>query len=393
VIPDDVVRLPAGWYPDPTGLPQLRWWDNRAWTQHVTAARQPLIAQDSRSAWADELPTRRAQREREREREEASGLDGAESRSGSDAASDEALMRLAPPTIGAEAVDHPSPVGPSPVGSGSAATRDDRLIDAYEAELDLDLDSAADVDADADATLDYRPVSAAGHAGRTLPFSQAPTPPRPAPAKTAPPTPPSVGTGPAWVIAIVPLLHLVATLLVVTGIGASQDLRVVVPGIAAAVYLLVLGLAIADRVALRRSGHPLAASWTYALLGAPIYLIARGLRLSRVSGRGFGPVIVLAILGVVQLGSALAVPGLLISAVPTVFAAQAEQSVVSDGTAIGARLEVVCPPTPPILVGQQFGCAATTAAGDHYDVLVSLQRVNGWIDWRVDDWGIYTLSR
>jgi hypothetical protein len=78
---------------------------------------------------------------------------------------------------------------------------------------------------------------------------------------------------------------------------------------------------------------------------------------------------------------------------PTVFAAQAEQSVVSDATAIGARLEVVCPPTPPILVGQQFGCAATTTAGDHYDVLVSLQRVNGWIDWRVDDWGIYTLSR
>ena len=26
---------PAGWYPDPQG--QLRWWDGRAWTQHVAA--------------------------------------------------------------------------------------------------------------------------------------------------------------------------------------------------------------------------------------------------------------------------------------------------------------------------------------------------------------------
>jgi hypothetical protein len=24
---------------------------------------------------------------------------------------------------------------------------------------------------------------------------------------------------------------------------------------------------------------------------------------------------------------------------------------------------------------------------------VSLQRVNGWINWRVDDWGSYTLQR
>ncbi|HOB57662.1 MAG TPA: DUF2510 domain-containing protein, partial [Rhodoglobus sp.] len=27
--------MPAGWYPDPLGLPQLRWWDAQAWTEHT----------------------------------------------------------------------------------------------------------------------------------------------------------------------------------------------------------------------------------------------------------------------------------------------------------------------------------------------------------------------
>jgi hypothetical protein len=32
---------PAGWYNDPRGLPQLRFWNGRAWTNQVTAARPP----------------------------------------------------------------------------------------------------------------------------------------------------------------------------------------------------------------------------------------------------------------------------------------------------------------------------------------------------------------
>ena len=38
-MPEDDVRVPAGWYPDPLGLPQLRWWDNHAWTEHISDAR------------------------------------------------------------------------------------------------------------------------------------------------------------------------------------------------------------------------------------------------------------------------------------------------------------------------------------------------------------------
>ena len=83
---DDDVRVPAGWYPDPLGLPQLRWWDNHAWTEHTSDARQPMMAQetvvsarlaykdddeDDRDEQAfDDLPTRRQRREQEQPRED-----------------------------------------------------------------------------------------------------------------------------------------------------------------------------------------------------------------------------------------------------------------------------------------------------------------------------------
>src|SRR5688572_12366177 len=83
---DDDVRVPAGWYPDPLGLPQLRWWDNHAWTEHTSDARQPMMAQETvvsaRLAFKDDdeddvdekafddLPTRRQRREQEQPQED-----------------------------------------------------------------------------------------------------------------------------------------------------------------------------------------------------------------------------------------------------------------------------------------------------------------------------------
>ncbi|MCS0499088.1 DUF2510 domain-containing protein [Protaetiibacter mangrovi] len=37
-------QVPAGWYPDPLGLPQLRWWDGQGWAEHTSEARRPLFA-------------------------------------------------------------------------------------------------------------------------------------------------------------------------------------------------------------------------------------------------------------------------------------------------------------------------------------------------------------
>lgn len=46
-----VAEIPAGWYPDPMGLPQRRWWDSSSWTQHVTPEHHdaPLSRQAGRS--------------------------------------------------------------------------------------------------------------------------------------------------------------------------------------------------------------------------------------------------------------------------------------------------------------------------------------------------------
>jgi hypothetical protein len=44
---DSQVR--AGWYPDPLGSPQLRWWDGRSWTSHTSSARTPSERSESRA--------------------------------------------------------------------------------------------------------------------------------------------------------------------------------------------------------------------------------------------------------------------------------------------------------------------------------------------------------
>jgi hypothetical protein len=47
-------QTPAGWYPDPLGLPQLRWWDGQGWGEHTSEARRPLLGQQARTvAYAD----------------------------------------------------------------------------------------------------------------------------------------------------------------------------------------------------------------------------------------------------------------------------------------------------------------------------------------------------
>ena len=44
---DSQVR--AGWYPDPLGAPQLRWWDGRSWTSHTASARTTSERSESRA--------------------------------------------------------------------------------------------------------------------------------------------------------------------------------------------------------------------------------------------------------------------------------------------------------------------------------------------------------
>ena len=85
-------------------------------------------------------------------------------------------------------------------------------------------------------------------------------------------------------------------------------------------------------------------------------------------------------------------PASIIQLNPGYFSVEAQQSVRSDAEILGAELVVNCPDTPPLLIGQSFQCSATNENQEFFNVTVSLQRANGWIEWRVDNWGIYSIE-
>lgn len=205
------------------------------------------------------------------------------------------------------------------------------------------------------------------------------------------PTAPALHTVSAWAIALLPMLQLLLSLLVVAAFTGGQSLPIIAI-LWLAPYPVVIVLAVIDARGLRRRGVDRPASWLWSLLGPPVYLVARAVRLSRFSGSGFGPVAVFLLLGGLQVGAVIAVPGLIIGAVPQLFAAEASNSIELNARSIGSSLDVTCPDTPPLFIGQQFRCPAVSSDGTTVVVTASLQRSNGWIAWQVDDWGVYTLG-
>ena len=452
---EDDVTVPAGWYPDPMGLPQLRWWNNHAWTELTTEARPPLVMQTpTRLAYADEeLPTRRQQRE-QRERDEqyanlATDEDEARDATAVHAPLTVTLREIDAPTSAAadELLVH-EPLAPSPPArslldhaDGFIDDLDDDAVDAGDrnpgiVNLDtINYDRVASeagepeiyvprpafvptegsvlgspvTSVPADETLAsvddpryshsddslFQPRSAnstvSDSSARNLRRESDPeAEDGPPPLRSLPRLP--IYTAPVWIIALVPLLLLVLSLLLLLGFGSGLNMWVT-PGIALSFYIFVVVLAIIDRATLGRAGYEHRASWAWALLTAPIYLVVRSMSLAKVGSLGFAPLLVWAALGILQAGSVLVVPGLVISALPNVFSMQAEQSIASDASIIGAHITVDCAKALPVIVGQTFTCAATSPTNDPFDITVRLQRTNGWINWHVDDWGIYTLSR
>ncbi len=381
----DDVTVPAGWYPDPMGLPQLRWWNNHAWTELTTDARPPLVMQQpTRVLYADdELPTRRQQREqREREAEYVRlATDTGDER---DAAAAQApfgnpLREIDPP---ASAVGSDTAIETGTAAETGATVESDRSHDHDEPDT-VDRDSFDDIFRPRSATTAVSAPTAQNERARTT---------EPEGSRTSSLPRLVLYTVPVWIIALLPMLQLVVGLLVLVGFGAVSGVGFSVAAIVLP-YAAVILLAAGDRALLRRAGHEHTAHWAWAFLTAPVYLIVRSMHLSRTGALGLGPLLVWAALGMLQVASVLVVPGMLISVAPTVFSAQAEQSVASEASIVGAKLDVSCPVPPALLVGQQFSCSAKSAKGASYEITVSLQRSNGWIVWRVDDWGAYTLSR
>ncbi|HEY4269959.1 MAG TPA: DUF2510 domain-containing protein [Galbitalea sp.] len=386
---DNGFGVPAGWYPDPLGLPQMRWWDNHGWTEHTTEARAPIVIQEAKLAWADddpavdELPTRREMRERERE---TGSDDGTEDASAPNA---DALLQLEGPSWDTLPADEPAPSAlPIPEFVPAEATQPAQPATEVPTPVAQPQQVPVAATTTAAPVLDHEPA-------RAEYAQQAAAPAQPAAAGTvAHAKAPSPNTPGGWVIALLPLAQLVGTLLVVASAGSGGTNVAVVLSLLIAPYFISIPFAVADQRALRRHGYDRAASWAWVLFSAPIYLIARAIRIVMRAGNGFGPVLVWGALVLLQVGSIIAVPGLVISALPQVFSDQAAQSIQQSATVFGPITSVKCPSPPATVMGQQFTCTLyRIGSGQTYKVTASLQRQNGWIGWPVIDWGDYSLSR
>jgi len=444
LLDDDIVTVPAGWYPDPMGLPQLRWWDNYAWTEFTSAARTPLVVQDEpRLAYADdELPSRRSQRERAQ-----AGDTRQQNTNPADLAS--TLRQLEPPKPQNIELSQPAPAAATahspeahyaaPEAQAAAADAGHQSGQAYagqpqqqsyqapQQQTDPQVDPFAEFLIDPNAAQDAGQQQTAfteqpafsEQAGAQNPFpgqqayaEQAAFAPSQAGFAQAHPADqfaqqaaftaaqdgagrygasqarvgvhaPLAYTPFVWIIAMIPLIQLVGILLVVSAVDVAFALPFLLV-LLLGPYFIGIPLAIADRRQLQHMGHRRPAHWAWSLFSPPAYLVARAISASREQGKGLTPLLVWAALSLLQVASIIAVPGILISAMPAVFAAEVEESIEADSAIAGRELAVTCPETPPVQIGGTFNCTGVLAAtGEEVAIVVRLQRANGWIDWRV----------
>lgn len=357
---DNIFGVPAGWYPDPLGLPQLRWWDSQAWTEHTSEARAPMVVQPAAaravvaepeedvvvsSSYDDGLPSRREQRERERR--ESGSLIAEMPPLETDAVDEElsaqpllamTLRELQPPP--ADSVEEAAP-GPRRASFHANTNPETPLLSALAEEM----------------------PAAPERAPRSL----------------------GTYTGAVWAIAFMPAIQLVISILLIAVLGQGGNFPLLLV-VWVGPYFIVMGLAAFDRLLLQVWGHKHPASGFWSLLGQPGYLIARAIRTWAQTGKGLLPLAFNAASVVTVLAGVLILPGLLISILPGLFSQEIARSVEADAAALGAEFTVECP-APPLLIGETFACIGTKADGTWDAISVRLTRQSGWIDWRVEDWG------
>jgi hypothetical protein len=349
-VDDESFGVPAGWYPDPLGLPQLRWWDAQAWTEHTSEARAPIVLQPATrsSSPGEALPSRREQRERERR--ESGEL------------SETALHTETDVTEQGELSAQP-------------------LLAMTLRELEPPLEDTVDQETPG-------PRRASGHAN-AAPAASALTAlsEEEAPERTVKTL--QTYTSAVWVIALMPVFQLlVIAALILAGLGDNLPLVLTVVLVP---YPLVIGFAAYDKLLLQVWGHEKPARARWALLAEPGYLVARAIGTLKETGRGTAPIAVFGSSIIAVLAGVLILPGILVAVFPAQFAHEVEQSVRADAAALGADLTVTCP-APPLLIGDAVTCVATKPSGATNSIVVSLQRQNGWIAWQVDDWGNWVVT-
>lgn len=415
---DEEGLVPAGWYPDPLGLPQLRWWDNHAWTEHTSDARQPMVATEtvasSKLAYADDdsAPVQTVPE---------SAQDDVPPATEQAFATADPVLSLEAPVAQARSDEEPSP--------GARFAQENPLADAPTSApffLDTNYDDllgvpAASAAAPAAAAAEASVADASPAGEFSIPSAMTGLPgfaatnfspssfgnytyTPPVDVETAQPMTRraimaenglSINTGPVWIIAVMPIIMLVLALMFLLAGNAGDDSSLFAGLILGGSYLATIVLAAIDRAMLVRMGHSRVANWDWAFLGAPIYLIARMSNVVRETGRGLKPFMTWSGLMIVLVASAIMVPGIVMALAPGVFSDEAEQSIIDDAAILNAKIQVSCPDVPPMLIGGTMSCDAVFPNRTNGDVRVdvTLIRQNGWIDWRVDDWGVLSLER
>ena len=383
---DDDFGVAAGWYPDPLGLPQLRWWDSQAWTEHTSEARAPIVVHpttilgfaddeedEERPAPAreEEFLSRREQRARER-RENGDLLQASDTQV-------EAATEAAPDAdigLGLDIDEEHNELSAQPLLAMTLRELEPPLTDTLD-----------------EATPGPRRASSHASALPMESFLSALAEDLPVVEETAPARAikkVNTYTAAVWAIALMPLFQLAALIVFVTVLGLGSNWPLIIVTIVLP-YFIVIGLASYDRLVLQVRGHAKPASGFWAVLTAPAYLVVRAICTYRQSGRGFVPLVIFTQAGLSVLVAILVAPGILIAAIPSVFAAEAAQSAQATALSIGGDITLACP-TPALVIGDTFACIATKPSGETDSVSIALERENGWIAWRVKDWGSWTLA-
>lgn len=364
----DGAGIPPGWYPDPLGLPQMRWWDTQGWTEFTSEARAPMIVQPAAEAGAGaarrfSATDRLAYADAERSsREHAEPADD-------------------PAAAATGGVGAPTPEEPP-----LAATL--RQLEAPAAGTML----SAEADPRPAAEASPRPAARHANAARSAGADAAE---RAAGARAGTDSrgPTRTYTATSWVIAVLWLIQLAAAAAAIFLFDQGHNTALIWV-IWVGAYVVSVGIAAYDGLLLSTYGYERPASAWWALLSPLVYIVMRLTRTFRETGKGFALLAGCVGSGLVVVAANLLVPAFLIASLPQTFAAEASASVVRTVAALGIDLVVDCPPDRiPLVPGTAMTCYAEAANGHMDTVRVSLVRQNYWIAWQVDSVGSWLLQR
>ena len=291
-------RIPAGWYPDPRGLPQRRWWDGSSWTHALESPPAPPAAGPAVPAYANmpgpsvrRVPSPNAPMVHHAINAEPSAHEAFPTRRQlRDAA---AVLELAPAASTAAAVSlagafaAADPFTPAASSAGQVAP----AVAAYASTAPSLLpvrapDAAVAAPATIPDDIEYRPFGMTPRI--TTGTVEAPT---------------HVNTGSVWLLAVLPTI-LLGAITALALLAAEFYTPFILGGLIFVSAIGSLALAVGDRRRLVQRDHRSTASPAWTLLTPLAYLVARAVRTRQQAGRGWAPAGVFVVL---NLGGAAAV--------------------------------------------------------------------------------------